>query len=251
MNGMHTLRFILMTIAILSLSACSDGMPKLFWGVDEGKDQPAYAQGADKQADAKSRAPLDVPPELRADLQVPEANAVGANADPNELPEKYRETVAGKAVALDARVYDFTPAQIFSATVDAMTSLNLPVESVDSPSGVVTTDWIRRGANNPGVMGSMQGIFGGGDSNITRHRFIVRVFRATLPSGIEKTRLEIRVLAQAYINGHWANKPIQQKVTDELFSAVEEQLKRMQTQASQPVAPNATPADIPAGLPQY
>jgi len=227
-------------------------MPKLFWDVDEGKDQPAYAQGTEKSADAKSRAPLDVPPELRADLQVPEANAVGANADPNELPDKYRETVAGKAVALDARVYDFTTAQVFSASVDAMTSLNMPVDSVDSPSGIVTTDWIRRGANNPSILGSMSGIFGAADSSdLTRHRFIVRVFRATLPSGIEKTRLEIRVLAQAYVNGHWTNKPIQQKVTDELFGAVEEQLTRMQTQGAQPVAPNATPADVPSGLPQY
>jgi len=36
-------------------------MPKLFWDVDEGKDQPAYAQGGSNSSqDAAARAPLDI-----------------------------------------------------------------------------------------------------------------------------------------------------------------------------------------------
>ncbi|HXH71794.1 MAG TPA: hypothetical protein VNI58_03150 [Mariprofundaceae bacterium] len=229
------------------LSACSNG-PKMVWGVDEGRDKgPAYAQGTNQSPDAQQQAPLDVPPELKADLELPQGASVSSQAQPNELPPKYAQEVAGKAVALDARDYDFTPAQVLSATVDAMTSLNYPVESVDSPSGIVTTDWIRKGSNNPGFMA---GLFGGSGSTLTRHRYIVRIFRAIV-AGAEKTRLEIRVLGQQVESNHWVNAPVKVQVTNELFAAVDEQLTRMKTQPDQPVAPNATPADVPAKLPGY
>jgi len=56
---------------LFSLTACQGGGPKLFWDTDEGTGQPAYAQGKGGSAAAEQRAPLDVPPELRAELQVP------------------------------------------------------------------------------------------------------------------------------------------------------------------------------------
>jgi len=216
-------------------------MPQLFWDVDEGKDQPAYAQGNSGGArDAAARAPLDVPPELRADLEVPAADSV-ASADDSALPEKYRQAVAGKAVSLDARVYDVDAASLFSAVVDAMTALNIPVDSVDSPSGIVTSDWIRRGANSPNAFA---GIFGGASgSDITKHRFVVRVFRLKMDAQT-KSKLEIRVLGQAFVNGHWVNRPFKANTSKELFSSVEEQLGRMQQ--GNPAQTESTSAESPA-----
>jgi hypothetical protein len=215
-------------------------MPQLFWSVDEGKDQPAYAQGNSSGAkDAAARAPLDVPPELRADLEVPAAADV-ASADDSALPEKYRQAVAGKAVSLDARVYNVDAASLFSAVVDAMTALNLPVDSVDSPSGIVTSDWIRRGANTPNAFA---GIFGGASSDITKHRFVVRVFRLKMDAQT-KSKLEIRVLGQAFVNGHWVNRPFKANISKDLFSSVEEQLGRMQQ--DNPAQAESTSAENPA-----
>jgi len=223
-------------------------MPKLFWDVDEGKDQPAYAQGGSNSSqDAAARAPLDIPPELRADLEVPTADSVASTGN-SELPEKYRQAVAGKAVSLDARVYDVDAANLFSAVVDAMTALNLPVDSVDSPSGIVTSDWIRKGSNSPNAFA---GIFGAASgSDITRHRFVVRVFRLKM-DGQTKSKLEIRVLGQAYVSNHWVNKPFKAGVSKELFVAVEEQLTRMQQSSPAPVQIEEAPAstDSPAVAP--
>jgi len=100
-----------------------------------------------------------------------------------------------------------------------MTALNMPVQSVDSASGTITTDWIRRGANNPNFLTGL-GLFGSGGI-VTRHRFVVRIF----PDG-EKARLEIRTLAQGFINNHWVNRPLKRKASEEMFVAVEEQLGR-------------------------
>ena len=182
-------------------------------------DKPAYAKDGKSTGKAASREPLDVPPELRAKLELPGAERVASSADEKVLPKKYQEAVAGKAVSLDARMYKLTPAEVFSAVVDAMTSLNVPVDSVDSPSGIITSDWIRRGEHS-------MSIFGGDVDTLTRHRFMVRVYRAMLEDK-QMTRLEIRVLGQSFRNRRWINRPIKRKVSEELFTAVDEQLTRM------------------------
>ena len=219
---MKTIRlFLTLLIASVFAAACSSSgdsiIPKdlIMWHDD---DKPAYSKGSTSPGTAASREPLDVPPELRAKLELPGAERVASNVDETVLPKKYQEAVAGKAIALDARMFKLTPAEVFSAVVDAMTSLNIPVESVDSPSGIVTSDWIRKGENSPGIFG--------GSSGLTRHRFIVRVYRATLEDK-QMTRLEVRVLGQSLINRRWVNKPIIRKVSEELFTAVDEQLTRM------------------------
>ena len=207
------------------LAGCGGGAPKLFWDVDEGG--PAYARDAGKGGvRAESRKHLEVPPELRAQIEVPMSEQVASSSDA-ALPDKYREIVAGKAVSLHARVYPVAAAELFSAVVDAMTSLNLPVDSVDSPSGIVTTEWVRKGANNPSIT-AMFGI--ASSSDLTRYRYVVRVFRARLPDGRQASKLEIRTLGQLYQNGHWVNQPLKRKLADELFERVEEVLgfhKRM------------------------
>ena len=35
-------------------------------------------------------------------------------------------------------------------------------------------------------------------------------------------------MGQAYINNHWVNKPFKRKVSQDMFTAVDEQLTRMQ-----------------------
>lgn len=210
---------MIMLLAGLGLLAGCGGMPKLFWDVDESG--PAYARDADRGGvHAESRKHLEVPPELRAEIEVPMSEQVASNSGA-ALPEKYRQIVAGKAVALHARVYPVEASELFSAVVDAMTSLNLPVDAVDSPSGIVTTEWVRKGANNPSIT-AMFGI--ASSSDLTRYRYVVRVFRATLPDGAQASKLEIRTLGQVYQNGHWVNQPLKRKLADELFERVEEVL---------------------------
>ncbi len=234
-------RFLFPVICILLVSLASCSGRKIFWDVDEGRDQPAYAGNTASAGTTEKRAPLDVPPELRAELELPGAEDVAASNDPN-LPDKYRKTVAGKAVSLSARVYDADAAKLFSAVVDAMTALNLPVDSVDSPSGIVTSDWIRKGANNANVFGGIFGVANG--PKMTKHRFVVRVFRLKV-GGQPKSKLEIRVLGQVYDNGHWVNKSFKQDVSKELFAAVEEQLARMQPETpAGTVKPAANPCSI-------
>ena len=221
---------LLLFTTSLFLSACS-GMPPLLIPHD---DRPEYARTTTATGKAASREPLDVPPELRAEIQLPKAEDVASRADPNVLPQKYQEAVAGKAVSLDARVYKLTPAEVFSAVVDAMTSLNIPVESVDSPSGIVTSDWIRKGADSANLAGL--NLFGSGPV-YTRHRYIVRVFHAQVEES-SMTKLEVRTLGQSYENKHWVNRPLKRKVADELFVAIEEQLARMKA--------NVLPVPAPA-----
>jgi len=218
-------QFVTLFIVAILVSACASAKQiipgdLIMWHDDE---KPAYANGSTSANRAASREPLDVPPELRAKLELPGADTIGSDVDEKILPKKYQEAVAGKAVALDARVYQLTPAEVFSSVVDAMTSLNIPVESVDSPSGIVTSDWIRRGVHS-------MGLFGGAAGNLTRHRFIVRVYRATVEEKL-MTRLEVRVLGQVYTDRRWVNKPIKRAVAKELFSAVDEQLTRMKATA--------------------
>jgi hypothetical protein len=207
--------FVTLFAATMLLTACA-GQNLIMWHDD---DKPAYTKGGKSAGTAASRQPLDVPPELRAKLEMPGAERIAQDVDEKVLPKKYQEAVTGKAVSLDARMYKLTPAEVFSAVVDAMTSLNVPVESVDSPSGIITSDWIRRGEHS-------MSIFGGGTDTVTRHRFMVRVYRAKMENK-QMTKLEIRTLGQAYHSRRWINKPIKRKVSAELFTAVEEQLTRM------------------------
>lgn len=217
----RTRRLSICLASSLLLAACS-GMPQLFWKSNDNK--PDYARGKGGSSQADSRAPLDVPPELREQVEVPMPDKVAtetarAGKGGVKMSEAEKEAVAGKAVSLDARIYEQMPAPVFSAVVDAMTALNLPVQSVDSPSGTVTTEWIREGANNASLISTVGGMFGAGPA-ITHYRYVVRVLRTES----DKTRLEIRTLGQQYINHHWVNRPIKQKISNDLFSAVEERL---------------------------
>jgi len=201
--------FILMT---LLLGACSE-MPQMLWSVDDNK--PAYMQGSSEESKAGGRAPLDVPPDLRDEVKAPKAERPLAGTG-----IKNKAAVAGKAVSLNARVYQVSQGQAFSTAVDAMTALDLPVQSVDSPSGTITTEWIRRdsGKLNPYVA-DVLGMFGAGPSH-TRYRFVIRVFR--LAGG--GSRIEVRTLGQQYINRHWVNRPLKRSVAGKIFTAIEERL---------------------------
>lgn len=214
-------RILILFALTLTLVGCTE--TKLFWNVDEGVNR-----ASDKTAAASSKA-LEVPPDLKGEVEAPMPEQIAAG----EVEKGERiAPVAGKAVSLDTRVYDVDAATVFSAVVDAMTSLNLPVASVDSPSGTITTEWIRENANTPNaVVSAFSSLFGGGP-RATRYRFIVRVLR--LKSG-KGSQLQIRTLGQAFINRHWVNRPIKRKVANELFAAVEEQLGR--------VAPSAPERD--------
>ncbi len=203
-------------VAVMLLAACSSGMPKLFWSVDEGA-----STGHAKQASAESRPPLDVPPSLRGEVEVPDAGAIAVK---DSMPERYKKLVVGKKVALDARLYDASVETVFSAVVDGMTALNLPVQSVDSASGTVTTDWVRRGVNNPSV-NSLLGTLGVGGPQQVRYRYVTRVLREKSKEAV-KTRLEIRTIAQVFNNRHWINKKLTRKRSNELFSRIDELLAK-------------------------
>jgi len=200
---------------LMFLAGCQN-MPQLFWPADD--DKPDYARSTGGVTGrAESRAPLDVPPELRKEIEVPMPDQVATGT---AMPEQARKLIAGKAVRLDARLYPRKPAQVFSAVVDAMTALNLPVESVDSPSGTITTTWIHPNANSVNsYFGAMMNIVGAGPV-ATRYRYVVRVLRAK--GG--QTMLQVRTLGQQFINRHWVNKPLKKKLANDLFSAVEERL---------------------------
>jgi len=227
---------LLAIISVTMLSACSggSGLPKLFWDVNEGKG-PAYARGQATGTHATSRAPLDVPPELRKDIEVPMPDKVasGAAASSSGVTQERQQAVAGSAVSLHARRYDFTTAQVFSATIDAMTALNMPVDSVDSPSGTLTTEWVGYDVNSSNIylVSSAMSMFGAGPTTKVRYRYVVRVLRVSPV----KTQLEVRTLGQQFANNHWSNAPIKKKVSNELFAAVEEQLARLKQSVVKPV----------------
>jgi len=236
-------------LCTLCLSACTGGM--MMWPVEDEK--PAYARGSKDNPAAEGRAPLDVPPELRDQVSVPMPDQVAvesAQGDVKMSPIE-KKAIAGKAISLDTREYKKPASEVFSAVVDALTALNKPVESVDSPSGTITTAWVRQDAANAGsYMNAAMNVFGGGTVP-TRYRFIVRVFR--MQDG--KTQLQIRTLGQQYINHHWTFKELKRKVANELFSAVEERLGMMPAQkpetatsasdVSEPGAEETPPASKP------
>ena len=188
-------------------------MPKLFWSADD--ETPAYAQGKNDGVQADSRMPLDVPPDLQGEVKVPAAERPLKSAGIRD-----KAAVAGKAVSLNARVYNVPVKRAFSAAVDAMTALDLPVQSVDSPSGTITTEWVRRDSGRliP-VLSNALSMFGAGPTH-SRYRFVVRVFR--LDDG--GSRIEIRTLGQQYINRHWVNRALKRTAVKEIFSAIEQRL---------------------------
>ncbi|MFC1536366.1 hypothetical protein ACFL48_00950 [Pseudomonadota bacterium] len=211
-------------IAIFILSSCAD-MPALLTPFED--DKPDYARGSSGSSAAESRAPLDVPPSLMGEVEVPTPGAVASQG--GELSGHAKEVVAGRAVALDAKLYQVDAANVFSAVIDAMTALNMPVESVDSPSGTVTTDWVRWDASSASTQSIIGSVFGGDGIQGYRHRFVVRVLRQMVKvdadaEEVQQTRLEIRTIGQAYVNRHWVNRAFKRKVSNELFSAVEERL---------------------------
>jgi uncharacterized lipoprotein len=214
----YSLRFLIFVTALFGLSACADRPMFMPWEDDE--DKPDYARGTSASSAAPSRAPLDVPPALRGDVEVPTPDAVASQG--GELTAITKKLFAGKAVALDAKLYATDAANVFSAVIDAMTALNMPVQSVDSPSGTVTTDWIRQSSASA-TSTFASGMFGGGVQAI-RYRFVVRVLRQATEEKVQ-TRLEIRTVGQAFMNKHWVNRHIQRKVSAELFSAVDERLQ--------------------------
>jgi len=114
---------------------------------------------------------------------------------------------------------------------------------VDSPSGTITTDWVRKDASSPNVFTPVMNLFGEGTVYAERYRFVVRVLRLNTPAGV-KTQLEIRTLGQVFSNHHWINKPVKYKASNDLFSAVGEQLaQRVQAAAAAGATPaTATPA---------
>jgi len=213
-------QFHLIIILSLVFTACSD---RSFFYPNADASKPAYEQGSQGGASADSRAPLDVPPQLlEDDVEVPSPGEVATKSGRMSTADK--KLVAGKYVALDAKVYEKSAGEVFSATVDSMTALNMPVQSVDSPSGTLTTDWIRQqSVEENAVSAVFGGVFGGDGVQALRYRFVVRVLRQKMEES-EMTRLEIRTIGQAYVNRRWVNRPIVRKVSDELFSAVEERL---------------------------
>ncbi|MFQ5344559.1 MAG: hypothetical protein ACE5DZ_01210 [Mariprofundus sp.] len=239
-------RYVIFTLSILMLSGCANA-PQLFWDVDDGSGKPDYAKGSGA-SHADSRVPLDVPPELRQELEVPMPEQVAASdtasGHGSKIDRAHREAVAGTAVTLHQRRYNVSPGPLFSAVVDAMTALNLPVDSVDSPSGTLTTEWVRKNANSVNAyVDVVTGMFGGGPTH-TRYRYVVRVLRVS----DHESQLEIRTLGQQFINKHWVNKPLKINLTEELFSAVEERIPRAEKKPEpsvQPVASEPVPASEP------
>jgi len=214
----HFSRLNLVLILSLSLTAC-EGRSFLYSNEDANK--PAYEQGG-QGASAESRAPLDVPPQLMGDVEVPSPGEIATKS--GRMSSADKKLVAGKSVALDAKVYENSAAEVFSATVDSMTALNMPVQSVDSPSGTITSDWIRQRSVETNAAGSvLSSIFGGDGVKAIRYRFVVRVLRQKVAE-TEVSRLEIRTIGQAYVGTGWTNRPMIRKVSDELFSAVDERL---------------------------
>jgi len=200
----------------LALSGCMSDSTKLLWGTQEGSSKAAVAESIDSDV----RQPLDVPPSLKDQVKVPHADAIAVQS---QVPERYVKKVAGKKVSLDGRVYDKPVDMVFSSVVDAMTGLNFPVQSVDSASGTITTDWIRKELNASSA--SVLGMIGSGGPLALRYRFVVRVLRQIPADGsAEIARLEIRTLGQTFTSRHWVNKKMKRKYADDLFNRVEELL---------------------------
>lgn len=236
---------LILTIFTLLLASCSH-MPQMVWKWPDQKSPGQEASGSGSPA-TPTRKELVVPPSLRGQVSVPTPKDIASGQSPQvqKLEAKQAKMqVAGKYVALNTRVYNQSVADVFSSVVDAMTQLNMPVDSVDSPSGTITTGWIHQDANSPNLVTPVLSLFGGGPVYV-RYRYVVRVMRLTTSSGV-KTQLEIRTLGQSFKNSHWVNEPLKQKVSNDLFSAVEDQLTR-KAQNSAAAANTPSSTTVPSG----
>ncbi|MDQ6961485.1 MAG: hypothetical protein Q9M28_02995 [Mariprofundaceae bacterium] len=208
----------------LLLVGCAD-LPPIFMSHEDGQKKATATETNVGQE--PSRQALEVPPELRGKVSVPTPEKIASAPDAvavkrvnqaiGEPIAADKEAVVGKHFTLDTRMYDQSTATVFSSVVDAMTSLNIPVQSVDSPSGVLTSDWIRQDAGT--LQAAVSTMIGGGKNSV-RYRYVIRV----LKNDKAKTLLQVRTLGQVFTNRHWVNRQIQRKVSNELFSAVEERL---------------------------
>ncbi|MDQ6994504.1 MAG: hypothetical protein Q9M18_02785 [Mariprofundaceae bacterium] len=205
------------SLVVLGLSACVNEDTKYTWGVDEGKN----ASKAAKTIVAESRPPLDVPPGLLGQVSMPHAEQIAVS---KVMPKRIAKKIAGKQVALDAKVYEKPVSDVFSAALNAMTGLDLPVQSVDSASGTLTTDWVRQRSKSS----SISNLLGGSGVLAIRYRFVARVLNQSMKGddGVDKTvtRFEVHTIAQAYKNNHWSNTKLARRFAKELFSRVDENL---------------------------
>ncbi|OIO73733.1 MAG: hypothetical protein AUJ57_03925 [Zetaproteobacteria bacterium CG1_02_53_45] len=205
-----TCRNIVLISFVLMLSACSSS-PKLFWDTEEGLDQSA--RSTDAGASGSSEVLPEVTTQPQGGRELPMAQNIGGA---EQLPGKYSTILAGSKADLNSRSYGQTTGDLFSATVDAMVSLNYPVDVVDSSGGVVTSDWIRKGENNP----NMPSVIG-----YTRHRYIAHIYHDPAASS-NLSKLDVYVLGQVFENGKWTDTTLQY-LTEELYSAVNEYLARL------------------------
>ena len=199
----------LLSILILALSACS-GMPQLFWN-DDGQN-PQASDSEASVGEGRAHAPVKVSKEAGEAYELPAAEGVATRAD-GPLPERYGKLLEDRAVTMDSHPFDAQRGKLFSAVVDAMYALNIPVDTVDSSNGVITSDWVRQGDNNPNFTPSL--------FHNTRHRFVIRVNEVG-----GKSNLEVHVIGQEYEGRQWVDQPLKRKVSKELFDAVGEQLRR-------------------------
>ena len=218
MKLQNVLSRVTAALMLIGLVGCSD--TKLFWDVNEGDQKGAAGQHA---ATVDSRPPLDVPPSLQGKVEVPHADQIAVQ---QEMPKRYApEGVVGKTVALDAKVFDQPVDVVFSSVVCAMTALNYPVQGVDSASGTVTTDWIRKKGKNS--LGGLSSAFGGSSILAIRYRFVTRTLRQEISENETSkmmTRLEVHTVAQVYKNNRWEDKILSRRFADEIFSRVAEEL---------------------------
>jgi len=205
---------------MLSLTGCVNKDTKFLWSNDEG----AKTSKVETVRAAESRPALDVPPSLLGQVSLPHAESV---AVVKKAPKRMLEGVAGKKVALDAKIYEQSTDEVFAAAVDAMTGLKLPLQGVDSASGTLTTDWVRKLVKS----GLSSSVLGGNKATNIRYRFIVRVLKQTLTGddGHDKdiTRFEVHTVAQGYKNHQWSNVKLARRFSNELFSRVEENLAKL------------------------
>ncbi|MDQ6973269.1 MAG: outer membrane protein assembly factor BamC [Mariprofundaceae bacterium] len=205
------------SLAVLALSGCVNKDTKLLWGMGEG----GKASTVEKTVATESRPPLDIPPSLLGKVSMPQAKQIVVV---KTMPKRIVKEISGKQVSLDAKVYEKPVFDVFSAVLDAMTGLNLPVQSVDSASGTITTDWVRQRSKSA----SYSSILGGNGVMAVRYRFVTRVLKQSMKgeNGVDKTvtRFEIHTLAQAYKNNHWSNTRLARRFSKELFSRVDENL---------------------------
>jgi len=217
--------YITMLAAAFLATGCINKDTKFAWAVGEGGSKSIAAEQASK-VKVPARAPIKVPPQLLGKIEVPHAEQI---AVVKTMPKAVAVIVAaaGTQVALDAKVYPQAADQVFSGVLNAMTGLNLPVQSVDSPSGTITTDWIRKNSKSASVMNML----GGSDVLGVRYRFVTRVLRQVKHqddgSDVKVTRFEIHTVAQAYKHKHWVNTRLARHYAKELFSRVDEEIGKL------------------------